>query len=263
MEPAIALLEFTSIAKGIEAGDAMIKRAPLQVIRAGTVHPGKYLVLVGGLTADVEEAMQAGRDVAGPSLVDVVFLPDVHPDVVASIGGTRREDAGEALGVIETQTVAAAIDAADAGIKGARVTIRDLRLADDLGGKGYVLFGGKVAEVEAAVGYAVARTGAAGQEVTHVVISQLHVEMRKNLVADPRFGERTRGVDKPAAGGSGLPAKFAAHNARPLPGSGGSHRNGSGTGTGSAGGVSQAPDSRSAPARGRADRSSRNRTKER
>ncbi|HEY6032183.1 MAG TPA: BMC domain-containing protein, partial [Gaiellaceae bacterium] len=149
MEPAVCLLEFSSIAKGIEAGDAMAKRAPLQVIRAGTVHPGKYLVLVGGLTADVEEAMEAGRAVAGSALVDVVFLPDVHPDVVASIGGARAQDGGEALGVIETPTVAATIDAADAGVKGARVTIRDLRLADDLGGKGYVLFGGEVAEVEA------------------------------------------------------------------------------------------------------------------
>lgn len=226
MEPAVCLLEFSSIAKGIEAGDAMIKRAPLQVIRAGTVHPGKYLVLVGGLTADVEEAMRAGRDVAGNSLVDVVFLPDVHPDVVASIGGTRREDAGEALGVIETPTVAATIAAADAGVKGARVTIRDLRLADDLGGKGYVLFGGEVAEVEAAVGYGVARTAASGQDVTHVVISQLHVEMRENLAADPRFGERARDVEKPAVVESGLPAPVVAPRGRPLPGSGGGHREG-------------------------------------
>ena len=217
MEPAVCLLEFSSIAKGIEAGDAMIKRAPLQVIRAGTVHPGKYLVLVGGLTADVEEAMEAGREVAGPSLVDVVFLPDVHPDVVASIGGTRREDEGEALGVIETGTVAATIDAADAGAKGARVTIRDLRLADDLGGKGYVLFGGEVAEVEAAVGYGVARTAASGDDVTHVVISQLHAGMRENLVADPRFGERTKEVEKPTAD---LRTTFGEPRGRPVPGSG-------------------------------------------
>jgi microcompartment protein CcmL/EutN len=225
MEPAVCLLEFSSIAKGIEAGDAMVKRAPLQVIRAGTVHPGKYLVLVGGLTADVEEAMQAGRDVAGRWLVDVVFLPDVHPDVVASIGGTRREDAGDALGVIETQTVAATIDAADAGVKGARVTIRDLRLADDLGGKGYVLFGGEVAEVEAAVDHGVARTAASGQEVTHAVISQLHAEMRENLAAHPAFGERVRDVEKPAVG-SGVPATIVAPRGRPLPGSGGGGREG-------------------------------------
>jgi microcompartment protein CcmL/EutN len=224
MEPAVCLLEFSSIAKGIEAGDAMVKRAPLDVIRAGTVHPGKYLVLVGGLTADVEEAMEAGRAVAGDTLVDVVYLPDVHPDVVASIGGARREDAGEALGVIETATVAATIDAADAGVKGARVTIRDLRLADDLGGKGYVLFGGEVAEVEAAVGYGVARTTASGNDATHVVISQLHDAMGENLVADPRFGERARAMEKPAEAGNGRPTAVVAPRGRPLPGSGGSQR---------------------------------------
>ena len=224
MEPAVGLLEFSSIARGIEAGDAMVKSAPLQVIRAGTVHPGKYLVLVGGLTADVEEAMEAGREVAGGSVVDVVFLPDVHPDVVASLGGARREDAGDALGVIEAATVAATIDAADAGVKGARVTIRDLRLADGLGGKGYVLFGGEVAEVEAAVGYGVARTEASGQEVTHVVISHLHGEMRENLTADPTFGERVRGSGKAAENGRGVPGGIVAPRGRPLPGSGGERR---------------------------------------
>ncbi len=196
MQPAIALLEFESIARGIEAGDAMVKRSPLEVIRAGTVHPGKYLVLVGGMTADVEEALEAGREAANGSLVDVVFLPDVHPDVVASVGGVRREDDGEALGVIETRTVAAVIDAADAGLKGAGVTLRELRMADGLGGKGYVLFGGPVAEVEAAVEYGLGRIAASQQAVAHVVIPQLHREMQENLAADARFGERVRGAEK-------------------------------------------------------------------
>jgi microcompartment protein CcmL/EutN len=120
--------------------------------------------------------------------------------------------------------VAATIDAADAGVKGAEVTIRDLRLADDLGGKGYVLFGGEVAEVEAAVGYGVARTAASGQDVTHVVISQLHDEMRENLAADPRFGERARDVEKPAVVESYLAATVVPQRGRPLPGSGGDHR---------------------------------------
>ncbi len=224
MEPAVGLLEFASIARGIEAGDAMVKSAPLDVIRAGTVHPGKYLVLVGGLTADVEEAMEAGRAVGADSLVGVVFLPDVHPDVVASLGGARREDDGDALGVIEAATVAATIDAADAAVKGARVTIRDLRLADDLGGKGYVLLGGEVAEVEAAVGYGVERVDGSGQVVSHVVISQLHGEMRENLTADPRFGGRIRGADKPSANGGSLPESVVPPRGRPLPGSGGAHR---------------------------------------
>lgn len=219
MHPAVAVLEFDSIARGIEAGDAMVKRAPLEVIRAGTVHPGKYLVLVGGPTAEVEEAVQAGTEAAAGSLLDVVFLPDVHPDVVASIGGLRREDGGQALGVIETRTAAAVIDAADAGVKGARVTVMELRLADDLGGKGYVLFGGEVAEVEAAVERGTARIATSGQEVARTVIASLHAEMRENLAADPGFAGRVHGVRKPVEDRPGpVPVPSGG---RPLPGPGG------------------------------------------
>lgn len=224
MDPAVCVLEFSSIARGIEAGDAMSKRAPLDVIRAGTVHPGKYLVLAGGLTADVEEALEAGRAAGGGALVDVVFLPDVHPDVVAAIGGARREDDGEALGVIETPTVAATIEAADAAVKGARVTIRDLRLADDLGGKGYVLFGGEVAEVEAAVEHGRARIHDSGHEVAHAVIARLHPEMRENLLLDPRFAERSRGLDKEPAEPAPTPSARPESAGRPLPGSGGARQ---------------------------------------
>lgn len=196
MDPAIAVLEFDSIAAGIEAGDAMIKRAPVEALRAGTVHPGKYVVLVGGLTADVEEAMEAGLAAGRSALLDVVFLPDAHPEVVAAIGGRRHEGGGEALGVIETGTVASAVQAADAGVKAAMVAIRDLRLADELGGKGYVLFGGPVAEVEAAVEHGADRIAGSGHGVARLVIPQLHEGMGEELWADPRFLLRARGVEK-------------------------------------------------------------------
>ncbi len=198
IEPALALLELDSIAAGIEAGDAMAKRAPIDVIRAGTVHPGKYLVLVGGAVADVEEALAAGTEVGGSSVLDVVLLPHVRPEVVAAMRGTRREAAGEALGVIETTTVAAIIQAADAGLKGARVRLLELRLADDLGGKAYLLFDGPVAEVEAAVEIAGGLI-ADSPGVVWRVIPQLHAEMAGNLAADARFAARVRDVGGPAA----------------------------------------------------------------
>jgi microcompartment protein CcmL/EutN len=191
IEPALGLLELDSIAAGIAAGDAMAKRAPIEVIRAGTVHPGRYLVLVGGTVADVEEALEAGREAATASLRDVVFLPNVHPGVVAGMRGARREATGEALGVIETDTVASIIRAADAGLKGARVQLLELRLADDLGGKGYLLFGGPVSEVEAVVEAGVGAAGAADGLAWHV-IAQLHAEMAQNLAADARFAARLR-----------------------------------------------------------------------
>ena len=149
IEPALALpaqppRPSSSIDRaGIEAGDAMAKRAPIDVIRAGTVHPGKYLVLVGGAVADVEEALEAGREVGASSVLDVVLLPERPPGASwPASAASAATAAGEALGIIETATVAATIEAADAGLKGARVRLLELRLADDLGGKGYLLFDG-------------------------------------------------------------------------------------------------------------------------
>ncbi len=193
-DPALALIEYSSIATGIEAADAMIKRAPIEVIKSGTVQPGKYLVLIGGLTADVEESLEAGRLVGGSALVDFIFLPNVHPEVVQAIGGGRIPDRIDSLGVIETTTVAAAIHAADAGIKGAEVHLVEVRLADGLGGKGIVLYSGVVADVEAAVEIGVSVLERPELLVRQVVIPQLHHEMWENVGDATRF--RARVIDQ-------------------------------------------------------------------
>ncbi len=185
-QPALALLEFDSIALGIKAGDAMVKRAPVATIQSGTVQPGNYLVMVTGDVAPVEEAVAAGQEVGRSALRDTVFLPNVHSGVISGIGGGRDLEADDALGVVETRTVAAAIHAADAGLKGAEVTLWQLRLADGLGGKGIVLFAGLVADVEAAVELAVGRAGE--QLVRDVIIPQLHEEMKENVATYGRFG---------------------------------------------------------------------------
>ncbi|MFV9675365.1 MAG: BMC domain-containing protein [Anaerolineales bacterium] len=194
LEPALALIEFNSIAAGIHAADAMIKRAPIYLIKTGTVQPGKYLVLIGGEVADVEESLAEGRDLGGSHIIDYVYLPQVHREVVSSIGGGRVPEKKDALGVIETKTVAAAIHAADAGIKGAEVRLLEVRLADGLGGKGIVLFSGLVADVEAAIEIGVGALESPDMLVWEIVIPQLHEEMWNNLGDATRF--RTRVIDK-------------------------------------------------------------------
>ncbi|HEX6302196.1 MAG TPA: BMC domain-containing protein [Acidimicrobiia bacterium] len=191
-DPAIALLEFDSISAGIVAGDAMVKTSPISSIHAGTVHPGNYLILASGDTASVEIALSAGRDVGGDHVSDWVFLPDIHPSVADAIVGNRdlASLTEEALGIVEASTVAAVIDAADAGAKAADVTVSAVRLADGLGGKGYVLFSGEVAEVEAAIEAAVTQSGPHGTLVRADVIAQLHEEMAHNLGSDLRFMTR-------------------------------------------------------------------------
>jgi microcompartment protein CcmL/EutN len=198
LDSAIALFEFESISAGIVAGDAMVKTAPLGAIYAGTVHPGKYLVLVTGDTASVDEAVRVGK--GAESLSDMVFLPDVHPAVADAVAGNSAlaTVGEESLGVVETTTVAAAIDSADAGAKAAEVDLAAIRLADGLGGKGYVLFSGVVAEVEAALAAAVARADGHGALVRSDLIAQLHGEMAENLRLDLRFLSR---VSAPPIGG--------------------------------------------------------------
>lgn len=187
MNPALALLEFSSVATGITAGDAMVKRAPVAEITAGTVQPGHYLVLVSGDTASVGEALAAGVEGREATLLDTVFLPDVHPAVVAALRGARVPGPVEALGVIETVTVAATLGAADAAVKGAEVDLMELNLADGLGGKAYALFGGTVADVEAAIGIGTDRVPV-DHLVGSAVIPQLHDEMGNTLTRHHRFG---------------------------------------------------------------------------
>ena len=191
-QPALALLEFSSIAMGIRAGDAMVKRAPVEVVYAGTIHPGNYLILVGGDVACVEEAFAAGLDAGPDGLLDQLFLPAVHPDVVQALLGRRRRSSGEALGMVETRTVAATIGAADSGLKGAEVTLVEIRLADRIGGKGYCAFSGPLAEVEAAVEVAVDRLSSPEALVADVVIPQFHEEMLANIDAASEFWTRLR-----------------------------------------------------------------------
>lgn len=190
-DPAIGLLEFESIVAGIVAGDAMAKSSPVASLYAGTVHPGHYLVLVGGDTAAVEIALENGGN---DTVVDSLFLADVHPAVIAAITTTDPPGMviGDAVGIVETSTTAATIIAADAGVKTAGVALLAVRLADDLGGKAYCLFGGTVADVEAAVEGAVERIESGGRLVRSAVISQLHDDMRANLDAELRFNHRLR-----------------------------------------------------------------------
>jgi microcompartment protein CcmL/EutN len=192
VDPAVALIEFASIAVGITSGDAMVKASPLGSIYAGTVHPGKYLVLVSGDTASVDEALGVGLEVGGSSVLDSVFLPDIHPAVTGAISGGEEAAwiSGEALGIVETDRIATVLQAADAGVKAAYVELSAVRMADGLGGKGYVLFSGAVADIEAAVEAAEQWSRASGHLLEARVISQLAAEMAFNLRSDLRFRHR-------------------------------------------------------------------------
>ena len=146
--PSIGFLETASIAKGIEATDAMMKQAAVDLLMTTIVPRGKYLVMIGGAVADVESALRAGIDRAGASVLDQFLIQNVHPQLPAAIKGKVKVESLEAIGIIETKEVASAIFAGDAAAKAAAVTLIEAR--NQPGAKGMVVLTGDVGAVRAA-----------------------------------------------------------------------------------------------------------------
>lgn len=154
---AIGMLEYTSIAAGIDASDRMVKTADVTPLFFKTICPGKFLAAVYGDVAAVTASVQAGKEVNPECIADWFIIPNIHREVVAALGGCVILRERSALGVIETFSVASAVQAADAAVKAADVQILDVRTALGLGGKGYVLISGDVAAVGASVAAGTAR----------------------------------------------------------------------------------------------------------
>ncbi|MCG8406534.1 MAG: BMC domain-containing protein [Phycisphaerales bacterium] len=187
--PALALLEFSSIAVGTRASDALIKKAPIKLLRAGSLQPGKYAILFNGEVADVEESYQEGRRVGETAILDQTLLCDVDERVYAAVLSRRGDWFTDAVGVIETSTLAAVIQAADAAVKGANVEIVEIRLGDGLGGKGLAHLSGLRADVEAALEIGVAAIADRPQPPCVTVISRFDQELRSHLSKSTRFAE--------------------------------------------------------------------------
>ena len=87
-----------------------------------------------------------------------------------------RRAAGQAVGLIETQSVASGLRAADVALKRAQVTLVELRLAKGIGGKAWFTVVGELADVESALEGAVASVPA-GLLVASELIQQPHDEL--------------------------------------------------------------------------------------
>jgi len=188
-QPAIALIEFSSIALGTRALDALMKKASVTLVRAGTVQPGKFAVLFSGQVGAVEESYVEACRIGAEVLVDRLFLPDIHETVRAAVLGRRGEWTQDTLGIVETPTLAAVVEAADAAVKGARVEVVEIRLGDGLGGKGLAHFSGPQEEIEAAIEIGTGRIAHRNQQVRTTIIPRADEMMLSTRAQSTRFGE--------------------------------------------------------------------------
>ena len=186
--PTIAVMEFASIADGIYCTDALLKRAPIAMIKSGTVSGGRYLVIIGGSTGSVEESLNEALAVGQASRLDHAFLPDVHPQVHDAVLGQRQPVIQDAVAILETDTVAANVRAAESALKGTKVRLVELRLADyELSGKAISLYNGELHEVEAAMELAGDFLRGRKEYVQHRIICQPHETVTQYLTEGTRF----------------------------------------------------------------------------
>ncbi len=179
---AIGGVELSSVARGLETADAMLKTAKVRMLLSRSICAGKYIVLVSGDVGDVNAAVEAGAAKAAHSLVDSFVIPNIHPDVFPAIEGTTVPEKLEALGIIEAFSVSALVEAADAAVKAAPVKLLEVRLAMALGGKAFVTLTGSVAAAESAVAAGAAVAAKKGLLVEKVVIPQPRPELLREII---------------------------------------------------------------------------------
>lgn len=175
MRESIGMIELTSVGIGYQVQDAMLKAADVQLVLGRTICSGKYVNLVTGAVGAVNAAMEAGLDAAPDGVIDHITIPRVHASVFPALGQsvqitTHNGRSPDAIGIIETYSAASVLEAADAAAKAAAIELFRIHIAMALGGKGFALMAGSVANCRMGVDAGAAVVREKGLLVSAVVI---------------------------------------------------------------------------------------------
>jgi len=178
----LGMIELNSIARGIEAGDAILKTAHVYLVGAYASCPGKYVVMVRGQVAAVKSAIEVGVKTAGKSLVNDILIANIHPQVFSALSSTSDFESKGSVGIIETYSLATAVLVSDAAVKAANVDLIEIRLGRGLGGKAFIVLTGDVSSVKASVEAAVAANKEDGMIAHTAVIPRINKDMLRTLL---------------------------------------------------------------------------------
>ena len=166
----LGVLEFNSVAVGIKALDEMVKAAPVEIVDAKTICPGKFLIIFSGDVASVDASLTVGKEIGEGYMVDELFIPNLHSQIIPAIIGVVDCKIWGAIAIIESFSAVASIEAADIAAKKADILINEIRLSTGMGGKSYIKMIGDIHQVEAAVEASVHLIGSKGLLCKDVII---------------------------------------------------------------------------------------------
>jgi microcompartment protein CcmL/EutN len=181
-ERSLGLIELSSVAAGFLVADTMLKAGNVRLVLSRSICSGKYMVVIGGDSAAVKSAVDAGAEAAHGCLIDKFSVSNVHPDVITALGRANPGEPTGALGILESFNVATLLLAADAAAKAANVTLMEIRLAMALGGKAFFTMTGDVGSVQAAMAAGKSVLADAGVMVNAVLIPRPHPDVYREVV---------------------------------------------------------------------------------
>ncbi len=181
MFKSIGVIELKSIPKGVEAADAALKSAGVEMVSAHPSCPGKYEIILSGSISNVSAAVSHVTERFKNYIIDSSVMGRIDEQVVTALLGTQVGERKGSLGLIETFSAATSIKAADLAVKTANVAIYDLRISRGMGGKGVVMLTGDVGDVTAAVEAGADLAKETGTLSSYCVIAAPHEELWKQI----------------------------------------------------------------------------------
>ena len=181
MYKAIGVIELKNIPKGVEAADAALKSAGIEMVSSHPSCPGKYEIIMSGTISNVTAAISHVVSKFEGSVIDSSIMGRIDEQVIKALFGTAPAERGGSLGLVETFSAASAIKAADIAVKTARVAIYDLRVSRGMGGKGVLMVTGEIGDVSAAVEAAAAYAKGVATLSASSVIAAPHEDLWKQM----------------------------------------------------------------------------------
>ena len=181
MFKAIGVIELKSIPKGIEATDAALKSAGVEMVSSHPSCPGKYEIILTGSISNVQSAVEHVLGRYGDYVIDHSVMGRIDEQVIKALFGTQTSEKKGSMGVLETFSAATCIKAADVAVKTARVEIYDLRVSRGMGGKGVFIITGDVGDVTAAIEAGANYAKTSGALSSTSVIAAPHEELWKQI----------------------------------------------------------------------------------
>ncbi len=182
MNKSLGAIEFRSIAKGIEVSNEMVKKSYVEICYFKSICPGKFLIIVSGNEAEVNDAISFGMEHGGKFTVDSFVIHNIHPQIIQALKHKYEKSENiNAIGIMETNKVCAGLKALDHALKSSSISIVKLQVAFGIGGKCVYIVAGELSSLN--YGFEEIKSKIGEKEIVYdAIIPSVDEHLLKNLI---------------------------------------------------------------------------------